>query len=303
MTSALRHDQFITTTQGLNRNSPPMKLFEKAKVYGIWNPSDIDFAQDKEDWEKLSDDEQDVILRLTSQFQAGEEAVTLDLLPLIMAVAKEGRIEEEMFLTTFLWEEAKHTDFFNRFLTEVADNPGDLGHYHLAGYRTIFYEALPQALNRLISDQSAEAQVIASVTYNMIVEGVLAETGYHTYYTTLRDNNLMPGTMQGIDKLKQDESRHIAYGIFLISRLIAENPDLWDIAEQTMNTLLMPALSVVTDAFDCYDPVPFGLVVEDFTNYAMMQYQKRYNRILGVRGKSIEDVYRVTHEAIDADDA
>ncbi|PJF28628.1 MAG: ribonucleotide-diphosphate reductase, partial [Phototrophicales bacterium] len=32
---------FATTTRGLDRNSPPMKLFEKAKKYGIWNPSDI----------------------------------------------------------------------------------------------------------------------------------------------------------------------------------------------------------------------------------------------------------------------
>ena len=51
------------------------------------------------------------MLHLTSLFQAGEEAVTLDLLPLIRAIAQEGRIEEEMYLTTFLWEEAKHVDF------------------------------------------------------------------------------------------------------------------------------------------------------------------------------------------------
>lgn len=296
-------DQFATTTRGLQRDSPPMKLYEKAKKYGIWNPSEIDFSQDKIDWENLSDDERDVILRLTAQFQAGEEAVTLDLLPLIMTIAKEGRIEEEMFLTTFLWEEAKHTDFFNRFLLEVVGNAQDLSRYHLENYSTIFYEALPQALDRLMVDSSPEAQIIASVTYNMIVEGVLAETGYHAYYTMLRENHLMPGTTEGIDKLKQDESRHIAYGIFLISRLVAENPELWDIAETTMNALMMPAVGVVTEAFACYDPVPFGLSVDDFTNYAMMQFQKRYERIAKSKGASLEDVFAVTQRAIDANDA
>ena len=59
-------------------------------------------------------------------FQAGEESVTLDLLPLILAIANEGRLEEEMFLTSFLWEEAKHTDFFSRFLAEVAGVTDDL---------------------------------------------------------------------------------------------------------------------------------------------------------------------------------
>lgn len=303
-TSNPSHETFATTTRGLDRSAPPMKLFEKAKKYGIWNPSDFDFSQDRADWLKLSTDEKDVIMRLTAQFQAGEEAVTLDLLPLIMIVAQEGRIEEEIFLTSFLWEEAKHTDFFNRFFNEVVgDERGDLTRYHTPNYRTVFYEALPAALNRLRTDSSPEAQVIASVTYNMIVEGTLAETGYHTYYTALRQNNLMPATMRGIDLLKQDESRHIAYGIYLISRLMAEHPHLWDVAETTMNTLLMPALGVVHESFALYDPIPFGLALDEFTAYATMQFQKRYDRIARSRGASMDDINRITHQAIDEDNA
>ncbi|MBZ0284117.1 MAG: R2-like ligand-binding oxidase [Anaerolineae bacterium] len=299
----MTHTQFTTTTRGLQRDIPPMRLFEKAKRYGIWNPSDIDFTQDKTDWQKLTADEKDAILRLTAVFQSGEEAVTLDLLPLMMTVAKEGRIEEEMFLTTFLWEEAKHTDFFNRWLVEVSGSPGDLSHYHTDSYRAIFYDALPAALNRLRTDDSPAAQVIASVTYNMVVEGVLAETGYHTYYTALRDNNLMPGTTKAIDLLKQDESRHIAYGIFLLSRLIAADDSLWDVAQTTMTTLLMPALGVITEAFACYDPMPFGLKVDDFATYAMMHYQKRLSRLEKARGATLDEIYQVTHAAIDQNDA
>lgn len=297
-------DKFVTTTRGLNRNTPPMRLYEKAKKLGIWNPSDIDFTQDKQDWKTLSADEKRMTLHLTSLFAAGEEAVTLDLLPLIMAVAKEGRIEEEMFLTTFLWEEAKHTDFFQRYLNEVLEIDGDdLTSFHSENYSHIFYEALPQALGTLTVDQSPEAQLIASVTYNMIVEGVLAETGYQAYYTMFKNNNIMPGNLQGITKIKQDESRHIAYGIFLISRLVAENPDLWDVAEAKMNELLMPAIGVINEAFEPYDPVPFGLDIDEFVTYAMMQFQKRLARIEQARGASLEDVYRVTQQAIDSDNA
>jgi len=299
----MAHAAFATTTRGLRRDTPPMRLFEKAKRFGIWNPSDIDFNQDRQDWAGVNHDEKDAILRLTAVFQSGEEAVTRDLLPLIMTVAGEGRIEEEMFLTTFLWEEAKHTDFFNRWLTEVAGDPGDLSRYHLDSYRAIFYDALPTALNRLRADSSPAAQVVASVTYNMIVEGVLAETGYHVYYNALRDNNLMPGTTKGIDLLKQDESRHIAYGIFLLSRLIAADDSLWDLAESTMNTLLMPALGVIQEGFAPYDPIPFGLQIDHFTHYAMMQYQKRFERLQKARGASLEDIERVTQAAIDANDA
>lgn len=304
MTST-KHTGFVTTTRGINRQAPPMKLFEKAKKYGIWNPSDFDFTQDKHDWARLNADERDVILRLTAQFAGGEEAVTLDLLPLIMAVAREGRLEEEMFLTTFLFEEAKHTDFFQRFMHEVlgVDSSADLPRYHSPDYSLIFYEALPTALNRLMTDQTPETQLIASVTYNMIVEGVLAETGYHGYFTMLKENGLMPGTVAGVNKIKQDESRHIAYGIFLISRLVAEYPHLWGVAENTMNDLLMPAVAIVQENFSHYDPVPFGMVVDDFVNYAMMQFQKRMNRIEQARGASLEAVNAVTHAAIDNDDA
>ena len=301
---SVRHTQFATTTRGLRRDIPPMRLYEKAKQYGIWNPSEIDFTQDRKDWQaRMSADEKDIILRLTALFQAGEEAVTLDLLPLIMVIANEGRIEEEMFLTTFLWEEAKHTDFFNRFLTEVAGAEADLTGYIVPSYRTIFYEALPEALSNLTRDPSPAAQVRAAVTYNMIVEGVLAETGYHAYYTALRENDLMPGQTGGIDRLKQDESRHIAYGIFLISRLIAENNDLWALADETMSALLPPALSTITEIFQHYDPIPFGLSVDAFVNYAMMQYQKRYARIEQSKTMSLDEIYRVTQTAIDQGDA
>jgi ribonucleoside-diphosphate reductase beta chain len=303
MLTQLSHQTFATTTRGLQRNSPPMILFEKAKRYGIWNPSDLDFRQDIEDWSHLTDDERDVILRLTSMFQSGEEAVTLDLLPLILAIAREGRIEEEMFLTTFLWEEAKHTDFFRRFLDEVAQVDHDLSHYSVPSYRSIVYDALPRGLGQLMSDPSPQAQIRASVTYNMIVEGVLAETGYHAYHEMLTRNGIMPATCEGIRKLKQDESRHIAYGIFLISRLIAEDDSLWDVAEAEMNALLMPALNVVNEVFDLYDPVPFGLQVDEFANYAAMQFQKRFTRLSAARGKSLDDVYGITHAAIDANDA
>lgn len=299
----MTHQQFLTTSHGLQRHTPPMRLYEKAKRLGIWNPSDIDLAQDKADWQRLAPQEQDLLLRLTAMFQAGEEAVTLDLLPLIMAIAQEGRLEEEMFLTTFLFEEAKHTDFFNRFLVEVVQANPDLSHYHTENYHTVFYEALPLALRALQADASAAAQVRASATYNMIVEGVLAETGYHAYFTVMEQNNILPGVRQGIRLLQQDESRHIAYGIFLLSRLVAVDDSLWDVLEETMNELLPPALGVVGDAFAAYEMMPFDLEESVFTEYALNQFQKRVERLERARGASLEEIYRVTQQAIDENDS
>ena len=297
------HTSFATTTRGLNRDLPPMRLYERAKKLGIWNPSEIDFSKDRADWAALSAEEHDLIWRLLGMFVSGEEAVTLDLLPLISVIAAEGRIEEEMYLTTFLFEEAKHTDFFRRFLDEVAGGPVDLSRYHADNYRHIFYEALPEALFSLKDDASPAAQVRASVTYNMVVEGVLAETGYHAFFTMLERNNLMPGLRKGISLLKQDESRHIAYGIYLLSRLVAEHPDLWDELQLQMNSLLPFAIGVIGDAFAAYEVPPFGLVEDDFINYAMDQFSKRAERLEKARGVSLDEINRVTKSVIESGDA
>ena len=304
------HQLFSTTTRGLDRSLPAMRLYEKAKRLGIWNPTEIDLTRDKVDWVALKDDEKDLMLRLLAMFVAGEEAVTLDLLPLIQIIAKEGRVEEEMFLTSFLFEEAKHTDFFHRFLDEVALLPSllrdglgvgsDLTKYHTDNYRFIFYDALPSALSTLEADPSPSAQVRASVTYNMVVEGVLAETGYHAFFTMLERNDLMPGLRKGISLLKQDESRHIAYGIYLLSRLVAEHPGEWETLDSQMNSLLPSAIGVIGDAFAAYDVVPFGLVEDDFVTYAMSQFTKRFERLEKAKGASLDDVNRVAREMEEA---
>ena len=288
---------FKTVAKGLDFDSYPMKLWAKAKKYGIWDPAAIDFSQDKKDWAELDHLHQLFIARVVTQFQAGEEAVTLDLLPLIMAVAKEGRIEEEMFLTSFLWEEAKHVEGFNRFINEVigpdifAEAKKDA---LVPAYQTLFYEVLPECLNKLTTDASPENMARASVTYNMIIEGVLAETGYLAFHQTLEANKILPGMMEFTAKLKQDESRHIAYGIFLLSRLISENgPSVWDAVQDQMQKMMVLAAAQLQQGDDLYDDnnMPFGLQKGAFIAYAQDQFMKRFARIERARTQTLEEIH------------
>lgn len=276
-----QHTAFRTTSGGLDQDSLPMQLYHKAKKLGIWDPMDLDLRGDRADWLRLDAEERDVLMRLLAMFQAGEEAVTLDLLPLMRVVAQEGRLEEEMYLTTFLFEEAKHTEFFRRVFDEVVMRTGDLSDYHTPSYRALFYEALPTALSRLEQDASPAAQVRASATYNMVVEGTLAETGYHAFYTVLESRGIMPGVTEGIRLLQRDESRHIAYGIHLITRLIRANPSLTGTFQSTMAELMPLASATISELFACYDPMPFGLKEEEFLQFAMDQFGKRMRRIEG----------------------
>jgi ribonucleoside-diphosphate reductase beta chain len=196
------------------------------------------------------------------------------------AIAREGRFDEELYLTTFLFEEGKHTQFFRRFLDEVAGSPDGLASFHGPSYRALFEDELPRAMEALVTDPSAAAQVRASVTYNLVVEGVLAETGYHSYFEALDKEQLLPGLREGLRLVKQDESRHIAYGIYLLTRLLAADPALWEIVEERMAALLPLALGVVDESFERYGDIsPFGLEREQIAAFAASQFQARLERI------------------------
>ena len=279
-----------TTAEGLDHGAFPMRLWQKAKRLGVWNPVEIDLTADARHWQDLDADEQDLLLRLSALFQAGEEAVTLDLLPLIQVVAAEGRLEEEIYLTSFLYEEAKHVETFRRFFDEVAEEPGDLSRYETPAYRRIFHEALPGALQGLREDASPVAQARAAVVYNMIVEGVLAETGYHAYHAMLSRQEILPGMQEAVRLVKRDESRHLAFGIYFLSRLVAEGGDaVADAVDAAMAELLEPAIELINEIFAAYDEMPFGLEISEFTGFAVAQFQRRLARLQTAREEGLED--------------
>lgn len=293
----MRKEMITTSARGLNKDLLPFRLYQKAKKLGSWNPVEIDFTQDVKDWQFLTGEQQEEILRLVSQFQAGEEAVTLDLLPLIMVIAKEGRLEEEMYLTTFLYEEAKHTEFFRIFLNEIGQT-GDLSRFHSETYHHIFYSILPEAMEKLQHDHSPEALAEASTVYNMFVEGVLAETGYFSFYESLEKANVMPGLMKGIGLLKRDESRHIGYGTFLLQRLIAEYPQLFDLVQNKMNQLAPLAAQLTQEGIGGRTHSAFGNTLDATMAFSMKQLSIRMEILARAKGKSINEIYRTTESDV-----
>jgi ribonucleoside-diphosphate reductase beta chain len=44
----------LTSLRGLDREAPALRLYEKAKRLGTWNPSDVDLTPDREEWARLT---------------------------------------------------------------------------------------------------------------------------------------------------------------------------------------------------------------------------------------------------------
>jgi ribonucleoside-diphosphate reductase beta chain len=273
-----------TATRTLDRGSFAFRLYTKAKRLGVWDPADIDLTRDATDYAALGPAERDLILRLVALFQAGEEAVTVDLLPMILAIADEGRIEDELYLTTYLFEEAKHTDLFDRLVTEVLHPSVPLGTLVTPSYREIFDVALPTAMRALLTDRSPAAWARAGAAYQIIVEGTLAETGYHGVHRALEERGIMPGTVAGTARLKQDEARHLAWGLANLDRVIRAEPSAFDALQSALDTLLPAAVGVVQELFAPYgDEVPFGLDPQEFIDYALAQFAHRYEVLEAAR--------------------
>jgi ribonucleoside-diphosphate reductase beta chain len=285
------HSQSINTG-GLNWNSLPLKLFAGGNAK-FWDPADIDFSRDRADWEALSEDERDWATRLCAEFIAGEEAVTQDIQPFMAAMRAEGRLGDEMYLTQFAFEEAKHTQVFRLWLDAVGITD-DLHHYldELPSYRQMFYEELPESLNALSSDPSPAAQVRASATYNHVIEGMMALTGYYAWHKICVDRGILPGMQELVQRIGDDERRHMAWGTFTCRRHVAADDSNWAVFETRMNELIPLALRNTEEAFALYDAdnIPFDLTMDEFMQYATDKGMRRFGTISSARGRPLADI-------------
>ncbi len=296
MTRVIEHGKrtgFATLGKGgLNVDSFPMRLFSKGNARP-WNPAEIDFRQDARDVAAMTDDERWMTCSLAAQFLAGEESVTQDLQPFVSAMAAEGRLADEMYLTQFVFEEARHTEGFRRWFDAIGLTE-DLHEYveFNDAYLQIFTEELPGSMHALAGDPSPRNQIRASVTYNHIVEGTLALTAYFAWAKVCTSRGILPGMQQLIKHIGDDERRHMAWGTFTCRRHVAADDALWEAVDERCQELLVPAMGVVTGTFERFegrDP-PFDVDLNEMAEYAMDKVGRRLGAIESARGTDLRDI-------------
>jgi len=77
-----------------------------------WSVGDLDFTLDRQDWLKATDLDKKATLWSHRLFFNGEERVTATLAPFVWAAPTP---EIEIFLSTQMVDEARHTVFFDRW--------------------------------------------------------------------------------------------------------------------------------------------------------------------------------------------
>jgi ribonucleoside-diphosphate reductase beta chain len=291
---------------GLDFDALPMRLFVQGNQK-FWDPSQIDFSQDAEHWDLLDDEQKHGIAGLAVQFITGEEAVTQDIQPFMAAVAAEGRLEDEMYLTQFAFEEAKHVEVFRRWFDAVGvkedlhplleEIDGGLGD---DSFSAIFTRLLPEAMGRLTDDPSPAAQIRANVVYNQFVEGTLALTGYWAWATILDSlGGLFPGMRELVSLISRDERRHLAWGTYNIRRHVAADDAMWEVAKADLDDMMeimrrrheleMADTSPEAEAFRQRGR-DLGVGPEAAWEYQVDRLQRRYGAIESARGAGAEQI-------------
>src|SRR5437588_11659137 len=271
---------------------PKIKLMEPLELYRLWERQNwashqIDFSQDRRDWEAMDDEERDSMLWGWSAFFVGEERVTSQFSGLVMAAEDK---HEEAFLLTQQVDEARHAQHFNRLFEQVIRFDGsfearlerarqDLND----DYATLFDGHLVDAHKALLADPAnIEAKVDFVTLYHMVIEGTLALTGQRFQTENMEQLGILPGHLEGFRKISQDEHRHVAYGTWFLQQK-TRDPELAKRAQDKLAETLPAAAGVlVPPGYKPGDEYEYlGFTSQEMNEFAFTALSRRL-KVIGV---------------------
>jgi len=250
-----------------------------------WSPFTIDLTQDAEQWPTIPDGIRELLLFVLSSLMVAEERITTKFSGLVGAHSSE---EEATFLATQQVDEAQHMQFYARFQDEVIADPALIAEHVARGrqrvsgaFRQIFDEALVTAHEQLLSAPSDLAAKVRFVTlYHLVLEATLGLTTFKFTTEFLEREGLLPGFVHGYSKIHDDETRHIAYGIWFLRETIRTHPDMADVVRATLRELLPPIAESLRPPDNGATGV-LGVTEDDLRAFALDRMTRRL-KIIGV---------------------
>ena len=278
-------------------------------VENHWDPHDIDLTADREAVTELDDLMFTNLRGSIAAFGAGEESVAEDLAPLAVVL---DDVQDEMFVTTQLYEEAKHADFFDRYWQTVVTpeeerrgmeetSPTD-DQWFSDAYVELF-DRMEDSLNELLVEDTAETRAKAYCHYHLTVEGILAQTAYYglhrSYGPAETGLPTLPGLTAGLERIRGDEGRHVGFGMHKLRELVADGVDPQSL-HATVNDLLGLVTATTTHLMaDVETGDEPGPGPDDLRSYAAEKHVERMGQITDDAASipAVEDLVRVETDA------
>lgn len=205
-----------------------------------WQAEELDFSTDLDQWQQMPEENKARLLFTLNNFYHGEDIVAETLAPYIQAAPE---VDQKLFLTTQLVDEARHVVFFDRFYTEVVNLDGRDLRARLEtirpslpqGFDALFYQDLVDVSQRITREpESLEALADGVMLYHLVLEGALALTGQRFVLDYLRKQDLLPAFRSGFTAVTRDESRHVVFGTLLLRDLIRRDPGLAEVVTKRL---------------------------------------------------------------------
>jgi ribonucleoside-diphosphate reductase beta chain len=251
-----------------------------------WSVGELDFTLDRQDWLQATDLEKKSTLWSHRLFFNGEERVTATLAPFVWAAPTP---EIEIFLSTQMVDEARHTVFFDRWWREVVGTDSKNLTELLAeirpdtneGYNTLFYDRLPSTAQRMASNPRDFDAFVEGVTiYHIIVEATIALTGQRFELESMREiGSTDRGFYRGFTAVARDESRHVNFGIKVLQEAVRENPERF---APLIQRTLVECLPLIAGTLEPPDPTyitEFGHTESEILKFALDSLNKRLRAI------------------------
>src|ERR671922_2620320 len=281
-----RTDAGLPFTARATENIPPYRALYRRWETQQWSVGDIDFTLDRQDWLEATDLEKKATLWSHRLFFNGEERVTSTLAPFVWAAPTP---EIEVFLSTQMVDEARHTVFFDRWWRDVPGTDSrdmtqllkEIRPEANEGYNILFYERLPATAQRLASNpKDIEAFVEGVTLYHIVIEATIALTGQRFELESMREQGLTDrGFYRGFTAVARDESRHVSFGIKVLQEAVREDAARY---APLIQKTLVESLPLISGTLDPPDPAyvtEYGHTESEIIQFAMDSLNKRLRAI------------------------
>jgi len=237
----------------------PRELYQIAKHLGMWDPAAMLLEEDRLQFAALNPTQRQQLIKICALFYEGEVSVADTLAWFMLAMPDSDR---RMYLSTQVFEEVKHAEFFERYFKEVLGEM-DTAAFLVPESRNVLMDGLSargEAIGRALVNDDKKALDFAltmfSAHYMGLIEGVMAQTAYEYVSEMLTSAKLFPRLLEAMRLIRIDEGRHIVHGMDYLRSQIAKHPEY----RAPVKELFLDNIKSMTVWTQwVFNPNPFGL--------------------------------------------